>query len=227
MISGPARFRFHRSVDVVVSVLGIIASSPLIAFAWVAASRSAKGSGLFRQTRIGRNAQPFEIVKFRTMRAQSEGSTVTAANDDRITSVGRLLRRTKLDEVPQLVNVLRGEMSLVGPRPDVPGFADDLRGEDRVILQVRPGVTGPASILLANEERLLTEVADPVAFNADTLYPMKTAINRAWIERGSLIDDLKILAWTIKRPPNRQIQSLITSWNPALDLEPLEQKLGK
>ena len=227
MISGPARFRLHRVVDIVVSVVGIFASAPLLLLAWIAASRSSRGSGLFLQTRIGRDAKPFQIVKFRTMGAQTQGSTVTTANDDRITKVGRTLRRTKLDEVPQLLNVLRGEMSLIGPRPDVAGFADDLSGDDRVILRVRPGVTGPASILFADEEQLLTQVADPIAFNADTLYPMKTAINRAWIEHGSLIDDMKILTWTLKRPSTRQIQALINSWNPALNLEPLEQKLGK
>lgn len=226
MISGPRRFRFHRPLDILVSIVGLGVSSPILVLAWIAASRSSKGSGLFRQVRIGHHGNKFEIFKFRTMGAQTAGSTVTTANDDRITPVGSLLRRTKIDEVPQLLNVLRGEMSLVGPRPDVAGFADELRGQDRSILEIRPGITGPASLLFADEENILTQVEDPDAFSAEVLYPTKTAINRAWIDHGSLVDDLQILAWTLKRPPTSEIQSLAYRWDPTLELDPLEQKLG-
>ena len=196
MISGPNRLRYLRPLDVVVAVVGLVVSSPVLAISWLAAGRAAKGSGLFRQTRIGQHGQPFEIVKFRTMSADALGSTVTAANDERITSVGRLLRKSKIDEVPQLVNVLRGEMSLIGPRPDVAGFADALEGEDREVLSIRPGVTGPASVLFADEEHLLASVDDAMSFNAHVLFPMKTAINRAWIAEASLFDDLRILVWS-------------------------------
>ena len=226
MTSGESRFRLHRPLDVLVSVVGLVVSSPALVLAWIAASRSTKGTGLFRQARIGRGSEPFEIFKFRTMEAETEGSTVTTADDSRITRVGHVLRRTKLDEVPQLINVFRGEMSLIGPRPDVAGFADNLRGEDRAILRIRPGITGPASVLFANEENILAEVNDPIAFNANTLYPTKTAINRAWIEHGSLTDDLKILLWTVKRPSESDIQALIYSWNSTISLEIFEENVG-
>ena len=220
MISGRSRFRLHRPIDVVVSVVGLICASPVLAVSWFAAGRAAHGSGLFRQLRVGQGAKLFEIIKFRTMNANSSGPSVTTESDTRITSVGRLLRRTKVDEIPQLVNVLRGEMSLIGPRPDVPGFADQLTGDDRVILDVRPGVTGPASVLFADEESLLATVDDPRAFNSDVVYPLKTAINRAWIEHGTLLDDLRILVATVIAPAPGGIEKLILGWNPDLVLDP-------
>ena len=221
MISGPNRFRFHRPLDLLVAVTGLIIFSPVLVVSWLAAGRSAKGSGLFRQTRIGQDAQPFEIVKFRTMSADATGGTVTTAGDGRITSVGRLLRRSKIDEVPQLLNVLRGEMALIGPRPDVAGFADELEGDDRGVLSIRPGVTGPASVLFANEEDLLATVKDADSFNADVLFPLKTAVNRAWIDEASLLDDLRILVWTVKRPNPEELHAMIHRWESGLTLDPL------
>ena len=225
MISGPNRFRYHRPFDLAVAVAGLIVASPILAISWLAAGRAAKGSGIFRQTRIGQHGQPFEIVKFRTMRADSAGTTVTAAGDHRITRVGGLLRKSKVDEIPQLLNVLKGEMSLIGPRPDVAGFADELEGKDREVLSIRPGVTGPASVLFADEEQILASVEDPVTFNADVLFPSKTAINRAWIEHASLIDDLRILVWTVKRPNLDDLRAMINRWEPGLSLDPIEGEL--
>lgn len=220
MISGPSRFRFHRPVDLVVSVVGLLLPSPLLVVSWVAAGRAAGGSGFFRQVRIGKNATQFKIIKYRTMHANSSGTNVTIASDERITPVGRFLRRTKVDEIPQLINVLRGEMSLLGPRPDVPGFADQLEGDNRVILDIRPGITGPASVLFANEESLLSTVQDPQSFSADVVYPIKTAINRAWIEHGTLMDDARILVATVKSPSPGRLKAMIHSWNPDLVLDP-------
>lgn len=225
MTSGLRRFALHRPIDLLTAVVGLIATSPVLAAAWAAAGFSAKGSGLFRQERIGQAGEPFEIFKFRTMTAASSGTTVTTAGDNRITSVGRLLRRSKIDEIPQLVNVLRGEMSLIGPRPDVAGFADELVGADRSILSIRPGITGPASVLFADEELLLAEVEDPDAFNAEVLYPLKTAINRAWVEHGTLADDLRILLWTVKSPAAGELEALIHRWDPELSLNPLHTEV--
>ena len=154
------------------------------------------------------------------MFASSRGSSVTTLDDRRITRAGRLLRRTKLDEVPQLANVLRGEMALVGPRPDIAGFADCLEGDDRAVLSIRPGITGPATLLFSDEESLLSKVDDPLTFNADVLYPLKTSINRSWVEHGTLMDDIRLLIWTVKRPSEQDVQDLIRRWAPDLQLDP-------
>ena len=113
-------------------------------------------------------------------------------------------------------------MSLIGPRPDVAGFADELIGDDRTVLSIRPGITGPASVLFSEEESLLSGVDDPEVFNAEVLFPLKTAINRAWVEHGSLVDDLRILFWTVKSPAPGELEALIHQWNPELSLTPLQ-----
>ena len=155
------------------------------------------------------------------MYADSRGTSVTTIADTRITSAGKILRQTKIDEIPQLVNVLSGDMSLVGPRPDVSGFADELQGDDRAILSIRPGITGPATLLFAEEEAMLANASDPESFNADVLYPLKTSINRAWMQEGTLVDDLRILLWTVKRPDQKDLHSMILRWNPSLELNHL------
>ena len=161
------------------------------------------GSGspvLFRQVRIGRHGKPFRILKFRTMIPGAPACTsVTRAGDPRITPIGAFLRRRKLDELPQIWNVLRGEMGLVGPRADVPGFADRLSGPSRVILEVRPGITGPATLAYRDEEDLLARQPDPERFNADVIYPDKVRINRAYVERLSLKADLLCLVQTVQQ----------------------------
>ena len=149
-----------RTFDLVVAGLGLLVTSPVIAMAWVVASISTRRSGFFRQARIGQHGVPFQVLKIRTMRTIG-GSSVTSAGDARITRAGEMLRKLKIDELPQLVNVIRGDMSLVGPRPDVAGYADCLDGDDRVILTVRPGITGPATIAFRHEEDLLCWRAGP------------------------------------------------------------------
>lgn len=227
MKSGPQRFALHRPFDLLTAVIGLAVSSPVLVAAWAAAGYSSKGTGLFRQTRIGQAGKPFEILKFRTMTATSSGTTVTTAGDSRITGVGRVLRNSKIDEIPQLVNVLRGEMSLIGPRPDVAGFADELIGEDRSILSIRPGITGPSSLLFSNEESLLASVDDPDTFNSEVLFPLKTAINRAWVDHGTLIDDLRILIWTVKPPTPGELEARIHHWDPELSLAPVQTEVGQ
>ena len=111
-------------------------------------------------------------------------------------------------------------MALLGPRPDVAGFADNLEGNDRSVLSIRPGITGPATLLFSDEESLLSTVEDPVTFNAEVLYPLKTSINKSWVEHGTLIDDIRLLIWTVKRPADQDVEDLIRQWAPELELDP-------
>jgi len=153
---------------------------------------------LFRQRRVGRHGRLFVVLKFRTMRNRPDaGTTVTVAGDSRVTRIGALLRRYKLDELPQLINVLKGDMSFVGPRPDVPGFADQLEGEVRKVLSIRPGITGPATLAFRDEEQLLAGVADPIGYNRDVIYPEKIRLNLEYIGKCSLKHDLKCILQTL------------------------------
>ncbi|EON22758.1 sugar transferase [Nocardioides sp. CF8] len=186
-----------RSFDVALALVGLVVTSPLCAVAWLVATASTRRNGIFRQTRIGRHGEPFTVLKIRTMRAVG-GTTVTTANDARITRAGAAMRRLKVDELPQLINVLRGDMSLVGPRPDVSGFADELHGSDRIVLSVRPGITGPAAIAYRHEEDLLASAEDPEAYNRDVIWPDKVRINRAYVENWSLAADIRCISDTIK-----------------------------
>src|SRR5690606_40616536 len=161
-----------RSFDIILSALGLLLTSPLIAAGWLAATLETRRNGFFTQERIGRNGTRFHIVKLRTMRDDiGDLGTVTTSKDPRITRSGAFLRRSKIDELPQLWNVLIGDMSFVGPRPDVPGYADRLQGEDRIILSVRPGITGPAAVKYRNEEEILSRQSDAQAYNAEVIWP--------------------------------------------------------
>jgi len=152
----------------------------------------------FIQNRVGRGGRLFRVIKFRTMNAGiSNFSSVTVAGDARVTPVGRLLRKYKLDEVPQLWNVLKGEMSFVGPRPDVPGYHDKLRGNDRRVLLLRPGITGPSSLKYADEEKILAGPADPVAYNNTVIFPDKVRINLKYLDECSLFRDLGYIWKTV------------------------------
>lgn len=158
-----------------------------------------KGKFLFLQERIGQYGKPFRIYKIRTMKDDVDDNNVfvTTANDKRILPFGKFLRRTKLDEIVELVNVLKGEMSLVGPRPDVSGYADMLQGEDRKILELRPGITGPASLKYINEEELLAKVDDPKKYNDEIIYPDKVKINLDYYYNRTFWGDIKIILRTI------------------------------
>ncbi len=153
---------------------------------------------LYRQVRVGQHGRRFVMPKFRTMAlGRGSGSPITIADDPRVTRFGRALRRTRLDELPQLWCVMRGEMSLVGPRPDVPGYADLLAGRDRLLLELRPGITGPATIAFRDEESLLADVADPLLHNDLVIYPAKTRLNLAYLEHWSLRTDCLYLLATL------------------------------
>ena len=186
-----------RFFDVTLATVALVASAPLTLIALALARIDTKQSGLFRQERIGRGGEPFEVLKIRTMRQSTLDTTVTTSMDARITSLGRILRKFKIDELPQLINVLRGEMSLVGPRPDVRGFADLLQGDQRRVLAVRPGITGPAALAYRHEEQLLATVADPEMYNRQVIWPDKVRINLAYIDNYSLMADVGCLVNTI------------------------------
>lgn len=151
-----------RLFDLLFSLCGLICFSWLILISWVLASISTRSNGFFFQKRVGQHGKTFNVIKIKTMRDVSiPATTITQDTDPRITKMGKFFRKTKIDELPQLFNVLVGDMSFVGPRPDVPGYADKLIGKDRIILAIKPGITGPASLAYKNEEEILANVDDP------------------------------------------------------------------
>ena len=159
------------------------------------------GSFIYKQERIGQYGKKFNIYKIRTMKTGSDKNNifVTTANDDRILPFGKFLRKTKLDEIVGLINVLKGEMSLVGPRPDVAGYADMLTGEDRKILELKPGITGPASLKYINEEEILANVDNPQKYNDEIIYPDKVKINLEYYHNRTFWGDIRIIFKTIFR----------------------------
>lgn len=194
-----------RAFDVVLSVTGVVATLPITIPAVIAATIDTRRPGLFIQQRVGRNGTTFPLLKVRTMRPHRDITTsVTTADDPRITRLGALLRRFRIDELPQLANVAAGHMSFVGPRPDVPGFADRLQGDDRIILTVRPGITGPATLKYHNEAEILAGVDDPEAYNRDVIFPDKVAINRAYVEEYTFGKDLGYLGQTLRSVAGRE-----------------------
>lgn len=155
------------------------------------------GPIFFIQERVGQHGHLFKMIKFRTMITSHSGVSVTIKGESRITPVGAVLRKYKIDELPELFNVLIGQMSFVGPRPDVPGFADKLIGEDRKILELKPGITGPATLLYANEEEILVSVSDPVKYNEEVIFPKKVNINLEYYYNNSFCGDFRIILKTI------------------------------
>ncbi|WP_456457094.1 sugar transferase [Nitratifractor sp.] len=187
-----------RVMDLSLASVGLILFAPVIAAAWIVATLETRKNGFFLQERVGKDGKLFRVIKIRTMREiPGHTSSVTTAADRRITRGGRFFRRYKIDELPQLINVLRGEMSFVGPRPDVPGFADRLKGEDRRLLTLRPGITGPATLKYRNEEEILAKQSDPERFNREVIWPDKVRINLDYMDHWSLKKDLKILWKTL------------------------------
>ena len=182
-----------RSFDVSFSFFGVLIFSVPTIILIIVSTISFNKFGLFRQVRIGLHGKKFWILKIRTMEADDESGSVIVENDPRINKIGKFLRKTKLDEVPQLWNVLIGDMSMVGPRPDVPGYADTLTGDDRVILTVRPGITGPATLKYRNEEQILAAQKDPIAFNDEVIWKDKIKINSNYVKNWSFENDIRIL----------------------------------
>jgi len=187
-----------RAFDVFFAGLGLLATWWLILLAWFAATIDTGSNGFFIQKRVGKNGKAFRVVKIKTMRPVAAfDTTVTRRGDPRITRLGAFFRRTKVDELPQLWNVLLGEMSFVGPRPDVPGFADTLKGEERVMLSIRPGITGPATLKYRDEEELLSAQEDPEAYNREVIWPDKVHINLDYIRNWSLARDIQYILETV------------------------------
>lgn len=191
-----------RVFDFFISLWGTVLLSPVLLFTAILVKLTSCGPVFYVAPRVGRNGELFNLYKFRTMFVgadkEREGS-VTVRGDRRITPLGELLRRFKLDELPSLINVLKGEMSFVGPRPDVPGYADKLVGEARRILSLKPGITGPATLKYANEEELLASVNDPIRYNDEVIFPDKVRINLEYLDKWSLLTDIKLIFRTIFR----------------------------
>lgn len=187
-----------RLVDFFGAFFGLSLTWWIIFICYIFSSIDTRANGFFIQKRIGRNGKLFYLVKLRTMRRDPSFQTnVTTDRDPRITNLGRFFRKSKLDELPQLFHVLLGQMSLVGPRPDVPGFANNLSGEDRIILSVRPGITGPATLKYKNEESILAEQTNPERYNDEVIYPDKIKLNREYVENYSLRKDIEYIGQTI------------------------------
>lgn len=187
-----------RTLDIILSVLGLAALSPLMLVLWLAVVLDSPGGGFYGQTRTGRGGRPFTMWKFRTMHAGTDSeSGLTVGGDPRITRVGKLLRRTKLDELPQLWNVLRGSMSIVGPRPELPRYTALYTPEQRKVLSVRPGMTDYASIKYADEEMLLAASDDPEKVYVEKIMPDKLRLNRLWIENPTAGEYFRIIFATV------------------------------
>jgi lipopolysaccharide/colanic/teichoic acid biosynthesis glycosyltransferase len=190
-----------RSLDAVSAGIGLILVSPLIVVTAVAVRFTSSGPVLFRQRRVGKDGKPFDILKFRTMlhRPQGTGPGVTRKGDSRITGVGRWLRRTRLDEMPQLFNVLRGDMSLVGPRPDLPEFCQAVRPELQHVFMLRPGITGWATLHFRDEENLLADVPpeQTAAYYVDHILTQKTKLDLDYAQRATFLGDVKIVLRTL------------------------------
>jgi len=193
---------FNRIVkntfDFMFSFFGLIFFSPIILLAWVVSSIETRSNGFYFQRRVGKNGKIFMLVKIKTMNEDgSVKTTVTQQNDKRITKIGSFFRKTKIDELPQLLNVFFGQMSFVGPRPDVVGYADKLKGEDRIIITMRPGITGPASIKYQNEEVILSRYKNPEKFNDEVIWPDKVKINREYVKKWSFWKDMNYIYLTL------------------------------
>lgn len=184
--------------DRVMALIGLVVLLPaFLVISILIKIKMPDGPILFRQKRVGKGGRVFTMVKFRSMVVSHSGSSVSVAGESRISPLGAKLRKYKLDELPELWNVLIGDMSFVGPRPDVPGFADNLVGEEREILRLRPGITGPASLKYRNEEELLASVDDPIRYNAEVIYPDKVRINLDYLRHWSFARDLKYIVQTL------------------------------
>ena len=179
--------------DRVVSLVGLLLIWPLLLVVVLMIRRSMPGApAIFKQQRVGKDGRLFTMYKFRTMVPHHSGSSVSVAGEDRITPLGKTLRRYKLDELPELWNILIGDMSFVGLR-----YADCLEGEDREILNLRPGITGPASLKYRDEEELLAKVEDPIAYNNEVIYPDKVRLNRYYYHHYSFVMDIRMIFATV------------------------------
>ncbi|NFT91747.1 sugar transferase [Clostridium botulinum] len=188
-----------RIFDFVCSTLGIIILSPIFILISIMIKTGSDGPVFFKQIRVGEEGKDFEILKFRTMVVDAEklGKQITVGNDNRITKIGSFLRKYKLDELPQLINVFKGDMSLVGPRPEVPRYVKMYNDEQRKVLEVKPGITDLASIRYKDENALLGKAENPEEFYINTIMPDKLALNLEYINKSNVFFDIYIIVKTI------------------------------
>ncbi len=188
-----------RLFDFVFSSIGLIIFSPLLLIISIAIKFSSKGKILFKQKRIGIGYKEFTIYKFRTMYENSGGIQLTTKSDNRVTSVGKFLRKSKLDELPQLINVLFGDMSFVGPRPEVKRYADKYKENEKEVFKLKPGITDYASIRFINENELLERKTDPEKYYLDEIVPKKVKINLDYAKDATVLKDIVVILKTIFR----------------------------
>lgn len=186
-----------RGFDIFVSSVGLIVMIPLFATIAIMIKLLTPGSVFFIQERTGRFGRPFTIYKFRTMFENHRGSSTSVKGEDRITPLGAKLRKYKLDELPELWNVLIGDMSFVGPRPDLPEYTERLHGEEKLILELRPGITGPASLKYFDEEDILAGVPDPKKYTDEVIWPDKVRINLEYYRIRSFMGDILLILKTL------------------------------
>ena len=187
-----------RIFDIIFSIIGLVFFSPCFLFVSILIKVDSKGPIFFLQERVGYNGVLFKIIKFRSMICdQNSNSTITTACDTRITKVGKIIRKLKIDELPELLNVLLGDMSFVGPRPDVPGYADLLVGEDKLILKLKPGITSFASLKYINEEAILANIENPISYNKKVIFPDKVKLNLNYYHNHNIWIDIKVIFATI------------------------------
>ena len=192
--------------DKLASLFGLLFLSPVLLVVAIVIKVKMPGPVLFCQKRVGQYGKLFTVYKFRSMTVKAEASvaswdsdatSIASTEQNRITPLGEKLRRYKLDELPELWNVLKGDMSFVGPRPDVPGYADQLQGEERDILKLKPGITGPASLKYRNEEELLASVDNPAQYNDEVIFPDKVKLNLYYLKHYSFIKDIQMIICTV------------------------------
>lgn len=189
-----------RTFDILFASTALVLLLPLLVLFALAVTITSPGGAFFRQVRVGRHGRPFRLLKFRSMRPGSEalGQLTIGGRDPRITGVGRFLRSTKLDELPQLWNVLKGDMSVVGPRPEVPRYVALYTAEQQVVLSVRPGITGMASLDYVDENELLARSTDPERTYVEEVMPVKLALDLRYVRERSFALDLRIIAATLR-----------------------------
>ena len=187
-----------RTLDIVVSATALLLLLPLLLILGAAVAVSSPGGAFFRQVRVGKGGKEFRLLKFRTMRPGSEaqGQITVGGKDPRITGIGYFLRRSKMDELPQLINVLLGDMSIVGPRPEVPKYVALYTKEQREVLSVRPGITSAASIAYMDENEILGKSTDPDRTYIEEVMPAKLALDLEYVQRRSFVRDLSIIGRT-------------------------------
>ncbi len=186
-----------RGFDIVASGAGLLVLFPLMMFLAILVRLDSPGPSLFRQARVGKSFRQFQLLKFRTMTYGKPGAIITYGKDQRITRVGAFLRRSKLDELPQLWNVFCGEMSFVGPRPELPAFVERFREEYREILTVRPGITDPASIRHRSEAEILGSIEDPISYYTEVILPEKIEISKRYLGSANFGKDIRVILETI------------------------------